>query len=263
MILLPMLIGIAFAQEAEKPVAMLDGAPLTQTDINMLAVTMNQKVVEASKGSLERALQYYGFLKRLAAMAEKDKLPEQSPYKEKLAMLRLELLANASMQHYKDHILIMPEEQKKYYDDNIDTYRVATTRVVYLPFTTTIEEEQALQKSEEVVRKAKAGADFDKLVKEYSKEKESVANGGVFGPVNRNDTRHPEHILAAIFELKEGEVSKPVRNPNGFYIFKMDKRDVQPYAQVKDDIFTLLREGRFQKWLAEVNKSIELKLVDK
>jgi parvulin-like peptidyl-prolyl isomerase len=261
LIVLPLLLGLAFAQETEKPIATVDGKPLTQSEINMLAVTMNQKVTEAAGGNVEQALRYFGFLKKLTAMAEKENLAEQSPYKEKLQMLRLELLANAMMEHHKSRILVMPEEQKKYYDDNIDDYRVGKMRVIYLPFSTTLEEGQALQKGEDLSRKAAAGADFTALVKEHSKDKESVEAGGVFGPVNRNDTRHPEHIRAAIFALKVGEVSKPIRNPNGFYIFKMDELSVQPYAKVKDDIFTHLLETRFQKWLAEVGRSVEVKIL--
>jgi peptidyl-prolyl cis-trans isomerase C len=262
-ILLPLLLSLGFAQEAEKPVAIVDGKPLTESEVNMLLVTMNPKLVEAMRGNPEQALRYYGFLKKLTTMADKENLAEKSPYKEKLQMLRLELLANAMLDYHKNSILVMPEDQTKYYEQNIDEYRVAKTRVIYLPFSTTLEEEQALRKGEELSRKAAAGADFTELVKEHSKEKESVANGGVFGPVNRNDTRHPEHIRAAIFALKVGEVSKPIRNPNGFYIFKMDELTVQTYAKVKDEIFTHLMETRQQKWLAELNASIEVKMIGK
>jgi peptidyl-prolyl cis-trans isomerase C len=262
-ILLPLLLSLGLAQEAEKSIAIVDGAPLTQTEINMLAVTMNRKITEATKGNLEQVLRYYGFLKKLTAMADKESLAEKSPYKEKLQMLRYELLANAMMEHHKSRILVMPEDQKRYYDDHIEDYRIGTFRVIYLPFSTTLEEEQALQKAEGLSRKASAGADFTELLKANSKDQESVASGGVFGPVNRNDPRHPEHIRAAIFAMKVGEVSKPIRNPNGFYIFKMDELSVQPYAQVKDEIFTHLRESRFQKWLAEISASVEVKLEGK
>ncbi len=262
-ILLPLLTCLAVAQEAEKPVAILDGKPLTETDISMLAITMNRKVVEAAGANVEPALRYYGFLKKLKAMAEKEQLADQSPYKEKLAMMRLELLAQAMMEHYKSRILVMPEDQKKYYDDNMEDYKTGKFRVIYLPFSTTLEEEQALRKGEELQKQAQAGADFTELLKANSKDKESVEAGGVFGPVNRNDPRHPEHVRAAMFTLKVGEVRKPVRNPNGFYIFKMDELTFQPYDRVKDEIFTMLLDKRFQKWLAEVNQSVDVKILPK
>ena len=81
-----MLLGLGFAQDAEKPIASVDGNPLTQSEINMLAVTMNRKITEATKGDMEQALRYYGFLKKLTAMADKEALAEKSPYKEKLQM---------------------------------------------------------------------------------------------------------------------------------------------------------------------------------
>ena len=69
-ILLPLLLSLGYPQEAEKPIATVDGNPLTQSEINMIAVTMNQKVSEATKGDMEQALRYYGFLKKLTAMAD-------------------------------------------------------------------------------------------------------------------------------------------------------------------------------------------------
>lgn len=262
-ILLPLLLNLGLAQEAEKSIATVDGKPLTESEVNMLLVTINPKLVEAMRGNPEQALRYYGFLKKLTAIAEKENLAEKSPYKEKFQMMRMELLANAAMDAHKNRILIMPEEQAKYYQQNIDNYKVAKTRVIYLPFETALEEEQALQKGEELSRQAAAGADFTELLKEHSKDKESVAAGGVFGPVNRNDQRHPEHLRAAIFALKAGEVSKPIRNPNGYYIFKLDELTEQPYDRVKDEIFTHLMQTRQNKWLAELNASIEVKMAGK
>ncbi len=41
-----------------------------------------------------------------------------------------------------------------------------------------------------------------------------------------------------IFTLKPGEVSGPVIQRNGFYVFRVDELTVQSYDAVKDSIYT-------------------------
>src|SRR4029453_1169374 len=84
--------------------------------------------------------------------------------------------------------------------------------------------------------KALKGADFAALAAAES-ESPSKANGGLIGPVNRDEL---SPALAALLEkMKVGEVSQPVRSQRGYQIFKLETQSetvIQPLAQVRNQV---------------------------
>ena len=46
----------------------------------------------------------------------------------------------------------------------------------------------------------------------------------------------PDAIRTAIFALKAGEVSAPVKQPNGFYLFRAEEVSAQPLAEVQEEV---------------------------
>ena len=136
---------------------------------------------------------------------------------------------------------------------------------MYVAFSTepsgkSLSEPQAKAKIEKLLAQVRAGADFVKLVKENSDDADSKANNGDFGtPIQRSDNLPPE-ILKAIFGLKQGEVSDPVRTTSGFYLYRMEELTVEPYEQAKDNIFIQIQQLKFQKWYQEVRKTVEVKI---
>lgn len=96
--------------------------------------------------------------------------------------------------------------------------------------------EKALKKAEEVYKKAKSGNKFEDLAKEYS-EDISKNNGGDLGFVKRG--MMVKEFEDALFSLKEGEISKPIKTSFGYHIIKnekyLPKKDFT-FAEVKDQI---------------------------
>jgi peptidyl-prolyl cis-trans isomerase SurA len=87
---------------------------------------------------------------------------------------------------------------------------------------------QLFRKAQEVLERARAGADFNALVQEFSAADKS--NGGHIG-LRRAD-RYPEIFLKAILPLKVGDVSDIVRSGAGFHILKIiEKKAPAPYSQ--------------------------------
>jgi len=104
-----------------------------------------------------------------------------------------------------------------------------------------------------------AGADFVKLVKENSGDAASAAKDGDFGTFRRSD-KLPEEIKQVIFALKPGENSRPVRQANGFYIFRVEEATVVPLDTVRNQIIEELTNKRMNEWIQATQKSVEIKI---
>lgn len=82
--------------------------------------------------------------------------------------------------------------------------------------------------------RAAKGETFEKLVEELS-EAGSKANGGLIGPVLRNELSPAlQKVLAA---LKPGEISDPIRTPRGYQVVKLESASEAkpaPYEEVRD-----------------------------
>lgn len=92
------------------------------------------------------------------------------------------------------------------------------------------------------------GVDFIELAKQKS-EGPSANDGGDLGSFRRG-VMVPEFERIA-FNLKEGEISDPVRTKFGFHIIKVDERRnvaVQPFEEVKEQLRDRLMRGQLEKY---------------
>jgi parvulin-like peptidyl-prolyl isomerase len=255
----------------ETVVAVVDGRKMTAAEVEQFVKALPPQLQQNFARDKKEFLRQYAVLKHLAAIAEKEKLGEATPYKERLDYARTQILVQSKVDQVSRDLPVMPEDQKKFYDENRDRFTSAKIRVIYIPFSSAapaagdsktpkpLTEAEAQAKAAGIVKEIRAGADFVKLVKEHSKDAQSAAKDGEFGTVRKSDTL-PQAIKDAIFALKTGEVSEPVRQPNGFYIFKVDETVVEPYEKVKDNIFNDLKQQKFNAWFENLRKQVEVKI---
>lgn len=254
-------------------VASIEGKSLTAGEVDKLIAGLPPQLQQNVRKDRKQFLQQWALFKRISGMAEASKLDQQSPYKERLDYMRMQLLLNAQLEQVSLQIPISAEDQKKYYEANQDRYTQAKIKVIYIPFTATaspntpadpnakkpLTEAEAKAKAENIVKEVRGGADFVKMVKEHSEDQASAAKDGDFGqPISRADSI-PEDIKKTVFALKPGELSEPVRQPNGFYVFRLEQVSVQSYDEVKDAIFKELKEAGFKQWFEAQQKQVDVK----
>jgi peptidyl-prolyl cis-trans isomerase D len=104
---------------------------------------------------------------------------------------------------------------------------------------------EARKKAEELLAKAKGGADFAMLAKESSDDPGSKESGGDLGFFPRG--RMVPEFDAVAFSLAPGQVSEIVETPFGLHIVKVEeKRDggSKPLDEVRDEIVKTLTDER-------------------
>jgi peptidyl-prolyl cis-trans isomerase D len=115
---------------------------------------------------------------------------------------------------------------EKYYTEHVSEFETprqvrAAHVLVRVPETGgSAGEDKARAKVADVIRRAKAGADFGKLAQEVSEDSSTAPRGGDLGLIGKGEMV-PE-FEQAVFKLKKGEITpEPVRTPFGFHAIKV------------------------------------------
>jgi peptidyl-prolyl cis-trans isomerase D len=144
-----------------------------------------------------------------------------------------------------------------YYNSHIDDYKVPDrAHVEHILFKTVgqtdAEIAETRQKAEEVLKKAKSGANFEDLAKKYSEDPGSQAKGGDLGWIVEGQTV-PEFQQAA-FTLPKGSISDLVKTQYGFHIIKVLDRETahtKSFDEVRNTIMPIVLDDKVN---AEANK---------
>jgi parvulin-like peptidyl-prolyl isomerase len=96
------------------------------------------------------------------------------------------------------------------------------------------DDEAAAAKARAIKDRVAKGETFEKLVEELS-EAGSKANGGLIGPILRNELA--PSLQTTLEAMKPGEISQPIRTPRGYQVVKLETATVptpSPYEEVRD-----------------------------
>ena len=107
------------------------------------------------------------------------------------------------------------------------------------------DEEEAIQKLNEIRRRALEGEDFEALAKQFSEDEGSAAHGGFLGLYQRDDSRI-SLFQDALSRVKLGGVSLPFKTEFGIHILRVD-----------DDPGLMEDLARQVKMIKELNRLLE------
>ena len=248
---------------SEKPdavIAYVNGKPITQAEFQQIALSVDPKVQEAMKGNPEEFLRYFGFMDKLVEQAKKEQLEAKEPYKTKMRMMNLQILSEAMMQEQEYTDIVTGYDQEQFYKKHADRYNEANAKLIYVSFSDTVTELKAKQRITDLASRVKKGADFVALVKEFSEDEESKKKNGDF-IIHKTD-QIPDTVKNAVFGLQKGQLTEPIKLPNGYYLFRLEELVVKQYKDVKDDIYRELKLERKNLWLTSVRNQVTVKAPD-
>lgn len=157
------------------------------------------------------------------------------------------------------------EAIRNFYNTNTDEFEKEKIKVAHVLVRTRdkmsdTERQAALTKAQEAYSKARAGALFSDIAKQYSEDTMSAKNGGELGWLNKGAI--DPTFTAKVFELKVGEISEPFKTPFGFHVVKIleePKVIKAPFEKVKGDIRYRLRQQVKQAEKGRLIKEAEIK----
>jgi parvulin-like peptidyl-prolyl isomerase len=175
-----------------------------------------------------------------------------------LAFSRVMVMMQAAMADANRDVAIDDSEVGRRYQADREKYKQVRVKAIRVAFTPS--EEQAKAKAAKLVADARRGADFVKLVRENSADEASRAKDGDFGVVRLSDGN--DAVRLAVFSLKAGEISDPVRQENAFYIFRAEEITYRQLAEVRSQIFGELQVEKYKEWLDAVSRDSKVKSVN-
>jgi len=228
-----------------------------------------EKLAEALQPNMNAALRRqlanaYSRMLVMSAAAEKRGLDKQPIFDERMRFDRMQVLSqllNRSLQ--EEAAKISDSDLESYYNKNAAAYEEGSFVRIFVPANQQIVNpkpntksegtkpqpkagEEAMKKIADGLRaRAANGEDFDKLQKEAF-----VAAGMTWAPPTtqmekvRRTTLPPAHTAA--LDLKPGQVSEPISDASGHYIYKLLSKQTLPLDSVKQEIRSALSAQRYR-----------------
>lgn len=176
--------------------------------------------------------------------------------------LRDLMTISATEDYVTKDITVTDDEAQRYYDDNKSSKFTinAGANVAHI-----------LVKDEVTAKKLKeqldAGADFATLAKENSIDTGSKNNGGDLGFIPYNSTEYVSEFMDGFKNLKEGQVSDPVKSEFGYHLIKVTgikEGQVISFDEVKDKVKAGILKAKkgaafadkINEWKSELNVKI-------
>jgi len=161
----------------------------------------------------------------------------------------------------RSKISVLPSEISDYYEKYKDQFREADkyrVKNILIKAKDEVSSELVKVEIEDVFNKLKEGGDFDDLAKQFS-QGPNAEKGGDMGYIEQGQML--EELDKAIFKLKPGEFSEPVKSEIGYHIFKVEDikygkqtslEDVQKNIQVA--LFQDKFKAQINEWLSGLKK---------
>jgi hypothetical protein len=261
-------------------VATVRGTNVTIDDVRKMADAAPLQVLRYLQQDPQGFIRQMFLFRYLTEEGDKLKLGEQSPLKEQIEAQRAWVIANAMVGHEEDAYQVSEDQIDDFYQKNKSRWEQAKIRAIFIGFkpgtapasaepkdleaaakqaleaahpANDRSEDAAKKLAADIVKQLRGGADFGKLVEQYSDDSLSKGSGGEF-PAIKATSPYPDDLKKAIFALNNGDISEPIRQPSGYYVIRMDEKTIQPVNDVRDVIIREQRQNHRDQWINELNR---------
>jgi len=274
------------AIDPTKVVATIAGKDITVADVEKMLSAFNPQDLQMFQANPQLALSQYFLFIHLADEGDKARLLEKSPYKEQFELLKIQLLRQARLNEENNSFPVTPEMLESYYRQHSAQYEQAKIKVIQISFAGQVvsagtgidaikaaaqgalaaaqakrSEPEAKARADDIVKQLRGGADFAKMVEKYSEDPVSKAAGGDFGVI-KIASEYPAELKSAVFALKPGEVSAPIRQPTAYYVIRLEDKGLQPIDEVREPIVQILRNEHMNQWMKDIGTEYQAVIKD-
>jgi hypothetical protein len=237
-----------------------------------------EKVIEAIQPSMpararrEFALDYANALV-MTQKAEQMGLGKGAKYEEQMKLAHIQVLSKELKKAIQERVSkISDKDIEDYYNNNMTRFENAEMDRVYVPKIRQpspasdkslgdTDSPERSQESEQIMKKeannlyarAIAGEQFTKL------QADAYEFAGIKNVAPNTSIRIRRASLpssqVSVMDLKPGEVSSVLADPNGYVIFKVKSKDTLPLDQAQEEIRALLRSQRMQDEMRDIQEA--------
>jgi foldase protein PrsA len=252
----------AYTQLKDQAIAFLVQQEELQQEADKLGVKVTQQDIDKQLATIRKTY-YKGSNSKFMAALKKDDitLAQLEQYS-----LRPNLLTTKLQAKVTSSVKVTDAAAQKYYTQNKSTFTTPETREVRHILV------NSKSLAEKIYRKLKAGANFAKLAKKYSKDTGSAAQGGKLCVAHGTASGACQPTVTpfdkAAFSLKTNEISQPVKSVYGYHIIQpiadTKPSHVQTFAEVKSQIEANLAQQQksvaWQNWLTKMGNDFKNKV---
>ena len=172
---------------------------------------------------------------------DEDSLLYQVPEKRRLRFLLVDEAA------IFDSIAPGEDELQAYYDTNLSQYQTpGRVRASHILLRIGESDEAEVEaRAASLAARARGGADFAALAREFSEDEGTSGSGGDLGTFGRG--RMVAEFEAAAFSMGPGEISDPVKSAFGYHVILVTEAEeevTESFADVRESIANILKQER-------------------
>jgi len=198
----------------------------------------------------------------LAQEGKHLKVDESSVFKSQEEFQTMGHLAAAAVTEITNHASVDEAPLRAYYEQHKAQFEQVHARHILVRVKGSVApvkagekdltEDEALARVEQLRKQLLSGADFAALAAKESDDAASAARGGeldVFG----HGQMVPE-FDRAVFALKVGEISEPVRTPFGYHLIRVDTKEARPLEELRPELERRLRPEVAQQIVEDLRR---------
>jgi hypothetical protein len=244
-----------------------------------------ERVINAIDPHMGRAdrgqfAQHYSDVLVLAGKAEEMGLDKTPEFEEQMKLARIQTLSQILTKAIRAQAAQIPDKDiDNFYHDNLARFEKADFDRLYVPrtaVTTAVAgqgsnsagkidnsqgSEQAAKKEAENLRiRALGGEDFAALQTDAFQAAGIKSAPPATSVSLRRISLPPDQV--SVMDLKPGDVSPVLSDPNGYYVYRMKTRNTLPLDQVRDEIIEAMRTQRIHDETDEILNSAKSTIDD-
>lgn len=248
----------ACSKSNDKVIAKVGSEKITESYLRqkLEEIAPNAQTYLATKPGRKQFLEILINEKLMITAARKSETARSEDYKNRVSVMEGEL--KAKLEYYKDYMLAkmwveeLRREKIQVTDAEVEEYYAKT------PYEITVEHivMPTYDEAEAALKKIKAGADFAKVAKETSMDRDNVR----LPPVMYGEFMPELEEMA--FKMRPGEIQGVVKTGLGFHILKKISQTKPEFAKAKERILRIVEKKKFDAYLAKFQAKTKVEVLD-